>query len=637
MLGLLRRKMKIILWFIIVGITVTFVFFGINTDISRHDDRPSNAGELFGEPVSHTEFSDAYRAIGFNAYLGRRNLSREQINQLAWDRLMMLKEARKSDITVPDREIAGTIRQQFSNGGRFIQEFYETSLRLTGITPGTYERWVGESLMIERLLDNIKQTVWMPDAEIEHQLREQKTKFTIDYHLVNPEELKKKVRVSEEEIRAYYEEHKAQYKTPPRVNAHYVLIAWEKDVEIPEITEGEIEDYYAELQAEFKHGERVKARHILLAEKGKDREEEQKKALEKAEKLLKKLRKGADFAKLARSYSIDKATKEKGGDLGFIERRDMPPAFSEKAFALKEGEISEPVKTHRGYHIITVDEKQEPGVKPLGEVREKIGETLAREKKQTAQEEVRRKEYSTAVDFSLTLVDNPNLDEVARKFSMEVKETGPFAENDELKELGRSREFNSAAFSTEVGSFSDIIEVLDRGYVIIVPKEKIEETIKPLDEMRGEISKELTEKKAGDRAHGLAATQREEVEKRMIDDHLDFPSACGGLSLKTEESKPFSARGPIPGLGYEPQIAKAVPGLKLGKLSPVFDTAKGSCFFTVLKREEPSNVEIAKEIETFRRRALIGEGAKAAREWKRRLEERAEKIDYISTYKPAAD
>lgn len=137
------------------------------------------------------------------------------------------------------------------------------------------------------------------------------------------------------------------------------------------ITEEEKEKYFEENKAEFAQEKQVKASHILVD------------TLEKANEVEEKLASGGDFAQLAQEYSTDAATKENGGDLGFFGAGEMVTEFEEAAFSLNVGEVSEPVKTEYGYHIIKVNEKKDAKEANYEESKSKITETLLEQKIQT--------------------------------------------------------------------------------------------------------------------------------------------------------------------------------------------------------------------------------------------------------------
>ena len=156
-------------------------------------------------------------------------------------------------------------------------------------------------------------------------------------------EVANKVEVSEEDIKAYYESHKDEFKTP----------------------------------------EMVRSRHILIKTDPSASDNDKKNAKEKAEDILKKIKSGEDFAKLASDISDDTGSKPKGGELGFFPKGRMVQSFEDAAFSLKPGEVSGIVETQFGYHIIKVEEKKEPGMEPFDTAKEKIKQKLLQERTKT--------------------------------------------------------------------------------------------------------------------------------------------------------------------------------------------------------------------------------------------------------------
>lgn len=155
-------------------------------------------------------------------------------------------------------------------------------------------------------------------------------------------------------------------------------------------TEEEMVLYYKSRQDEFKVPEKVKARHILVMAAAKASEEEKKRAREKAEEILKRIKAGEDFAKLASEFSDDPGSKAKGGDLGFFARGKMVKPFEEAAFSLAAGQVSDIVETPFGYHIIKVEEKTEAYTEPYDKVKDKV--------KDKATAELRKARVSDFVD-----------------------------------------------------------------------------------------------------------------------------------------------------------------------------------------------------------------------------------------------
>ena len=148
------------------------------------------------------------------------------------------------------------------------------------------------------------------------------------------------------------------------------------------VTEKEAKAYYDKNPDLFKSPEQVKARHILIQVPKEATEEEKKKLKEKADEVLKKVKAGEDFTKLAAEYSDDPGTKSKGGELGFFSKGSMVPAFEQAAFSLKPGEVSELVETEFGFHVIKVDEKKEAVAEPFETIKEKVTKQVLREKQE---------------------------------------------------------------------------------------------------------------------------------------------------------------------------------------------------------------------------------------------------------------
>jgi peptidyl-prolyl cis-trans isomerase D len=622
--------MKLILWILVTVVIVTFIPWGVGVRMrSREDKRPDAAGEVFGKTVSFAEFNDARMAVRTDSLLRRANLDGRKIDERAWERLLMLAQARKEGILVSDKELARTIRKQFGGENNFDQETYENILRNIGATPGLYEKWLRQSLMIVRLAELARLTAWMPDEELERRRIEEESRLTISYVLNGIAEAEKGITVGDEEIKKYYDENASEFKLPPMVKARYVTVPFGSVAEQPPVTDEQVERYYNDRRRQFTHEKRVHARQILIKADGKDGEKAGSEAQALADKIVASLKKGRDFAALARKYSQDEKTKKKGGDLGYKESRELPQAIASKAFAMKEGEVSDVIQTPGGYYIVKVEGFQNPGIRPLDEVKQQLKSVMERDRKERALEEVKRTAYARAVDVSLALVDTPKLDDVAKKYSLEIQETEPFAERGAAKDVPRG-EFVKTAFNTEIGSFSDIVEIPREGYCIIVPKEKTEERTKSLDEARAEIVKKLKEQKAKEMVHDLTVAQREKVEKKMKDEKLGFASACKALEIKAEETAPFTVRARIPGIGFAPEVAIAASKLNAGGLSAVFDVAKGSCFFTLLKREEPPAKEKAEGADLFARRTLAGEARKFMSEWSKWVRNQAQVVDYTT-------
>jgi len=151
-----------------------------------------------------------------------------------------------------------------------------------------------------------------------------------------------------------------------------------------DVTDADIAKFYEENKQEFEQPEQVKASHILFLTKPDDSEEASDAQLAKAKEAAAKAKKGDDFAALAKELSEEPGASESGGDLGFFSKDRMVPEFSEAAFQLKAGDISEPVRTQFGWHVIKVEEKKEAGTSSLEEVKPQLSAYLKQDKQRKA-------------------------------------------------------------------------------------------------------------------------------------------------------------------------------------------------------------------------------------------------------------
>ncbi len=180
---------------------------------------------------------------------------------------------------------------------------------------------------------------------------------------------------------------------------------------IEAVTDREIEEYYKKHEADFSRPAMVRARHILIRLDPGAKPKEIAAARKKAIEVRKELEKGTDFAEMAKKHSDDRGTKDRGGDLGFVTENRMDPVFSTVLFALEPGELSEPVKARRGFHIIKVETKREGHVLPLAAVNARIRSQIVTER----QDEKTAKEYERLKSkYRLKIVEE-NLDAIKLK------------------------------------------------------------------------------------------------------------------------------------------------------------------------------------------------------------------------------
>ena len=316
-------------------------------------------------------------------------LASTAIDSLIAERVLF-SEAAALGLVPSEEELAQWIREQLPDvlfpGGEYIggdayQRFVRQQFRRT--VP-EFERDLLEQIAIgQNLRQLVTDSVRVTEEEVAKRYHERNDAVQIEWAAIAASSVASEVSPTEEQLRQYFESNRLRYRHPERRPLQLITIAPDSAASDVEITEAEVQLYYGQNEYRFENPERVKLRHILFMTLEKA-EEEQQQALEDAEGVLAELRAGGDFEALAREHSEDPGNADKGGDLGWVSRGMMDPAFEEAGFALQDvGEISSaPVKSEFGYHLIRLDDRQAPSVKPLEEVRDVIVDDLRAERSQ---------------------------------------------------------------------------------------------------------------------------------------------------------------------------------------------------------------------------------------------------------------
>jgi peptidyl-prolyl cis-trans isomerase D len=285
-------------------------------------------------------------------------------------------------------------------------------------------------------------------------------------------------------IKAYYDLHKSVYMTPETVNLRYLEISMAQLAATVTVDDAQLKAYYEEQKTKtperFTQAEQRRARHILLQVT--DPKEDGAVKL-KAESLLKRAQSGEDFSKLAKDFSQDTGSAQQGGDLGWSERKVWVAPFADAAYSMKEGELSGPVKTQFGYHIIKLDGIRPATVKSFEQARGDL------------EVEYRRNEaerlFNNAQDqlADAALQNTTDIDVVARKAGLTVHDIPAFSRVSGGGDLGQVPAVLEAAFSQDVldGRLSSMVEVeKGRGVVLRATDHKLPQQ-QPLDAVRTDV------------------------------------------------------------------------------------------------------------------------------------------------------
>src|SRR6516165_3931581 len=301
--------------------------------------------------------------------------ARQILNQLVYSKEIEY-EAKRLGIKVTNEEIADRVKQYLPtafNGDNPVgmDQYTQQVQQRFQMTVPVFENLVRQGLLEEKFRRLVTDGVSVGPEELLEQYRYQNEKVRLNYAFIKPEDLESKIALDESAIRAAYEKNKARYSVPEKRVVEYGLVDLAKLRQSVQISDDDLKLKYQQDIQQYQVPNRVHAEHILFMTVGKtDAEVDEIK--NKAEDVLKQARKGGKLDELARKYSEDPGSKDKGGDLGWLVQGQTVPEFEKAAFSLPPGTISDLVKTQYGFHIIKVLEKETAHTKSFDEVKDSI-------------------------------------------------------------------------------------------------------------------------------------------------------------------------------------------------------------------------------------------------------------------------
>ena len=516
----------------------------------------------------------------------------QQILQQMVDERAALAEADRVGVGVSDEEVRQRIltMPSLQENGQFIGgQRYQQLLRMQRppIAPAEFEENVRRGLTVEKLRTSL--TGWMTasDKELEQEYRRRNDKVKLAVVSFTADAFRSQTTVSDGDLAAYFEEHKADFKIPEKRKIRYLLIdvdALRAKIVVPP---ADVERTYNGNIEQYSTPEQVRASHILLKTDGKD--DATVKA--KAEEVLKQAKSGADFAELAKKYSEDDSNAKQGGDLDYFGKGKMVPEFDQVVFAMAPHAISDLVKTQFGYHIIKLVDKKAASTRSLADARAQITEQLAYERAQ-----------AQAATLSQTLekeIAKPaDLDKVAKSQGTTVLESGFFARDEPVIGLASSPEVAARAFDLKQGEVTSPLKT-SRGFAFVTLVAKQEPYVPKLDEAKDKVREEVTKQKARDLSRQKAA----EIAVKLKG-AADFEKAAKGAGVEAKTTELIAHDAPLPDIGVAAPVMDAAFKLPAGGVSDAIVTDNGTVVAKVLEKKEVTPSEWTEAKDRFREELL---------------------------------
>jgi peptidyl-prolyl cis-trans isomerase D len=505
----LLHKHKMFAQVVLALITLPFAFFGVDYYFRRGDSEQTVAS-VGRDKISQLEFDESLReqqqrmrqALGGNfdpAMFDNPEVRYALLDQLVNQRLLE-QRARADKLRVSDTQLSQFIAglPPFQDDGKFSAEKYRQALAAQGMSPLMFEQRVRGELVLAPLQDPIVNGSIAAQASVARYLALADQKREVAIARIPAEPFERDVKVSDADVKAYYEQNPTAFQTPEVAKIEYLLLTQDAIAAQARVDPAEVKQAYDANAKQYTTNEERQASHILIAVKPDASPADKAAAKKKAEDLLEKARAKPDaFAELAKANSQDPGSAAQGGDLGSFARGAMVKPFEDAVFSAKVGDIVGPVETNFGYHVIRITGVTPSHVQAFDEVKGKIEADLKRQR--AAQK------FAAAADQFQNLVyeQADSLAGAAKALDLKV-ETTPFVTRQQVQQLALGNaKFVQALFAPESVQSKRNTEAIEVGPNALMAGRVVEykpAAPRPLADVQKEIRELLTRKAASDMA-----------------------------------------------------------------------------------------------------------------------------------------
>ncbi|RUL79699.1 SurA N-terminal domain-containing protein [Dyella choica] len=509
MLQSLRDKMQGWPAIIVLGVAVfAMSFFGIEGYFNSHVD--TFVAKVGKREVSQQQFQDAINRLRQQqrAQLGdlfdptvfdKPEFKQQILDELIGQQLIMQAND-DLGMRVSDQALRDTIASSpaFQVDGKFNADMYRAQLAGAGMTPEMYQDNIRSSLEGSLLRDAVGSSTIITPADVDRYLDVAQQRRDIRYFVL-PRPTPQDSQVTDAQVQAYYQAHQADFMNPEQVSLKYIEV---NGAALKADTQPTDEDLKKRYQAEisrFGMPEEREVSHILINVPKNATPAQQKAALEKAEKIASEAT-PANFTKLAQQDSDDLGSKLQGGDLGWLQKGVTNAAFDAAMFALQKDQISKPVLSDEGYHIIYLRDVRSGQTKPFEQVRDELL------KEATSGERDRVYNETAGKMTDLTSQNPGSLEPAAQALHLEVKQTQLFSRAG-AQGIAANPKLIAAAFSNDVlasGNNSTLVNLGKTDSVVVRVDKHVPASVKPVTEVRDTIVQKILDQRIAEAAHQKA-------------------------------------------------------------------------------------------------------------------------------------
>ncbi len=509
MLQWIHDRLSKVFWIIMAPLIIVFTVWGVHgvVDFNAQQDR---ALKVNGEEVGVERLRLAYQEQ--LATLNRLYPDGEvpaEIKKSTQDRIveqfvntqLLQQKAAAVHYVVSNKDVVDSVTQvpAFQVDGKFSMDAYVGLLRAQGYTIERFEAEQRQALLVRALENGLFLSSFATPIEIAREAALKGEQRELAVAVLPLAHFLAAAKPDEAAVQAYYEAHKAEFRTPDTVALSYVALRVGDGAVDAAADDAALRAYYDTVKERYIEPEQRRARHILI--QGQDAA-----AQKKAEEVYALAAKpGADFAALAKQYSQDAGSASSGGDLGLAEKSFFVGPFADAVFAMKPGELHAPVKTEFGWHVIKLEAIQPGKVKAFEEVHAELAREYAR-----TEGERRFGERQEKLE-QLAFENSGSLEPVAKALGLKVEQIADFHMGLPGSELASNAKVVQAAFSADVlgGQNSRPIELTPGNVVVIRSADRRPPGDQPLEAVRAKATegarRELAAREAQATAERVAA------------------------------------------------------------------------------------------------------------------------------------
>jgi peptidyl-prolyl cis-trans isomerase D len=385
LLAIRDRITGIVAWTIVVLISIPFMLWGVQEYFGMGEEQ--FAVKVNDREVSMREFDRAMAqsrqrlAQSFGGsipdYFDADAFLREQTLTQLTNRELIVETLEADRYRVPAQLVGDRIMQdpRFQTDGQFNPEIYEADLRQQGVGKQEYEQQKMHELASRQFQRGVQNTAFVPRAELADYARLRYQTRGFEFVRLALSGFRGDLEPPDEEaIAAYYKDNKSEFQTEEKVRARYVELSLQDLADRVTVDEQTLRQQYEDAVANgrYRTDEVREARHILIEVPQDASEEQLEESRQQILELRKRIEQGAEFAEVAREHSDDTGSAEQGGSLGEVRSGDMVKPFEDVLFSLQPDELSEPVKTRFGFHLIKVDNIQPAETEQFDAVRDEL-------------------------------------------------------------------------------------------------------------------------------------------------------------------------------------------------------------------------------------------------------------------------